>query len=100
LGIWLSEKNSDIEKIIEKYKFDYIQIMGIEKVGFGGQKISPKVFKKALYFSEKFPKIPIQVDGGVKTENSAKLLENGVVRFVSGSGIFGAEDIKKRIKEF
>lgn len=100
LGVWLSEKNSVIVKNLEKYNFSYIQIMGIEKVGFGGQEISPKVFKKIKYFSEKFPKIPIQVDGGVKVENSKKLWENGARRFVSGSGIFLAENINNRIKEF
>ena len=74
--------------------------MGIEKVGFGGQKVSNKVFTKAKYFSEKFPKIPVQVDGGVKVENSQRLFKNGVVRFVSGSGVFNTSNIKKRIGEF
>ena len=100
LGVWLLEKNSDIEKLLKKYNFKYIQIMGIEKVGFGGQKISKKIFKKAKYFSEKFPKIPVQVDGGVKVENSKELFKNGVSRFVSGSGFFGTKDLKKRKSEF
>ena len=74
--------------------------MGIEKVGFGGQKISPKVFKKAKYFSEKFPNLPIQVDGGVKLENSKKLFENGVSKFVSGSGIFSEKNLGEIILSF
>jgi ribulose-phosphate 3-epimerase len=74
--------------------------MGIEKVGFGGQKLSSKVFKKAKYFSQKFPEIKIQIDGGVKIENSFELFQNGVSRFVSGSGIFKAKNIKKQIENF
>lgn len=100
VAIWLSEKNEDIEKILKKYPFKYLQIMGIEKVGYGGQKISDKVFEKVKYFSKKFPNLPIQVDGGVKIENSKKLEKNGVSRFVSGSGIFGVMDINGRIGEF
>lgn len=100
LGIWLSEKNSDVEKVLRKNKFNYIQIMGIENVGFGGQEISLKVFKKAKYFSEKFPELSIQVDGGVKVKNSKELFQNGTSRFVSGSGVFKSDDIKERLLEF
>lgn len=88
LGIWLSDDNKKISKILEKFKFDYIQIMGIEKVGFGGQKLSPRVFQKIKYFQKKFPKKIIQIDGGVKTDNAEKLKKVGATRLVSGSGFF------------
>jgi ribulose-phosphate 3-epimerase len=100
LGIWLNDDNKKVTKLLEEYPFDYIQIMGIEKVGFGGQKLSKKVFKKVAYFFKKYPELPIQVDGGVKLENLKKLKEVGVSRFVSGSGIFAYENIKERIKEY
>ncbi len=100
LGIWLSNDTKKVNKILEKYKFDYIQIMGIEKVGYGGQKISEKVFKKAKYFFLKYPNLNIQVDGGVKLKNSQKLFLNGVSNFVVGSDIYGVDNIEERIKEF
>ncbi len=74
--------------------------MGIEKVGFGGQKLSVGVYRRARYFIQRYPDLPIQVDGGVKLENARRLSEAGVSRFVAGSGIFGAENIKERINEF
>ncbi len=100
LGIWLNDENKKINNILEKYPFDYIQIMGIEKVGYGGQKLSENVFKKIKYFAKKYPNLPIQIDGGVKIENSEKLKKAGATLLVSGSGIFGAKNIAERIEEF
>ena len=101
LGVQIKHKcKSDILKVFEKYNFKYIQFMGIEKIGFGGQKLSSKVFRKIRKFHKLKPEFSIQVDGGVKKENSQKLAEAGVNRFVAGSGIFGAENLEKRIKEF
>lgn len=74
--------------------------MGIEKVGYGGQKLSNRVYGKIKYFHKNFPKLPIQVDGGVKVKNSAKLKKAGVTRLVSGSGFFEADNLEKRVKEF
>ncbi len=100
LGVWLSDDVKKVNKVLKKFNFDYIQIMGIEKVGYGGQKLSQKVYKKAKYFSQKYPNMPIQVDGGVKVENAKKLAKNGVTSFVAGSGIYSAENISERMKEF
>lgn len=100
LGIWISDDVKRINKILEKYDFDYIQVMGIEKVGYGGQKLSEKVFKKVKYFSKKYPKMFIQVDGGVKIDNSKRLSENGVCGFVAGSGIYNSEGVKENIENF
>ena len=100
LGIWLFDDVRQVKKILEKYPFNYIQIMGIEKVGYGGQKLSNRVYGKIKYFHKNFPKLPIQVDGGVKVKNSAKLKKAGVTRLVSGSGFFEADNLEKRVKEF
>ncbi len=100
LGIWLTDDVKKVSKILNKFSFDYIQIMGIEKVGFGGQKLSAKVYGKIRYFHKKFPKLPIQIDGGVKIHNSQKLKKAGAIRLVSGSGFFEAADLKKRAQEF
>lgn len=100
LGIKIQNTSKEIDYLLEKYNFDYVQFMGIEKIGFGGQKISPKVFKKIENFVKKYPEIFVQTDGGVKIENALKLKKSGVCSFVSGSGIYKSENIEKRIKEF
>ncbi len=90
----------DIIKIFNKYNFDFIQFMGIEKIGYGGQKMSHKVFRKIRKFHQLLPNIPISVDGGVKVYNSKKLIKSGVTDLVSGSGYFSADNLKNRIQEF
>ncbi len=100
LGIWLSDNSQKISTLLKKYPFDYIQIMGIEKVGFGGQKLSSKIFKKIKYFQKNFPNLPIQIDGGVKIENTYQLTKAGAIYLVSGSGFFGAKNLNQRTKEF
>ena len=100
LAVQIQHKEKDYVKLFEKYNFDYIQFMGIEKIGYGGQKLTPKVYQKIKSFKKKYPKIPISVDGGVKIENAKKLKEAGATRLVSGSGLFKAENIETRIKEF
>jgi len=100
LGIWLSDDVKKINKLMEKYNFDYIQIMGIDKVGYGGQKLSKKIFKKIEYFSKKYPEKVIQIDGGVKITNVQKLKKFGASSFVVGSGIYKTKNIKNIIEEF
>gem|GEM_PF-6124224 len=96
----INEKEKDYLKVFEKYNFDYIQFMGIEKIGYSGQKLTTKIYKKIESFVEKYPGVFISVDGGVKLGNSKKLKDVGVNRFVSGSGIFEAENINERVEEF
>ncbi len=100
LAIKIQEKDTNYQKIFKKYPFSFIQFMGIEKIGYGGQNFSFKVFKKIENFRKNNPKIPISVDGGVKIENTKKLKSSGATRLVSGSGIFKAKDKKKIIEEF
>lgn len=88
LGVHLHHKNTDILKILDKYPFSYVQVMGIEKVGFGGQKFSEKTYSKIRALKSARPKIEIAVDGGVKVENAGKLIKAGATRLSSGSGLF------------
>ena len=72
--------------------------------GFGGQSFIPameekiKSLKKII--DEKNLDIILEVDGGVKLDNAKKLLDLGADLLVVGSGIFGADDVVSRIKEF
>ena len=101
LGVQIKHQcKKDILAVFEKYPFDYVQFMGIEKIGYGGQELSPKVFRKIKKFRKLKEEIPISVDGGVKIFNAEKLKEVGATRLVSGSGFFGAENLKERLKEF
>ena len=81
-------------------KVDFIQLMGIEKIGFQGQEFSEKVFDKIKEVREIDKNITISIDGGVNLGNAQRLIDAGVNRLVSGSAIFEGGDIKGTINEF
>ena len=92
LAVHLHHKNSEIFKMLESHPFKYVQVMGIEKVGFGGQSFSNKTYAKVRAIRKKYPKLDIAIDGGVKVNNAKKLIEAGATQLSSGSGIFKYED--------
>lgn len=91
----------NIEYILDD--IDLILIMTVNP-GFGGQSfitaMEDKIKKTRKLIDEKNLDIILQVDGGVKLENAKRISDLGADLLVVGSGIFGAEDIVKRIKEF
>mgnify|MGYP000906150000 CR=1 FL=1 len=91
----LAIKASTPISIIDKYidKIEYIQIMGIDKVGFQGQHFNPKVFEKIKEIKDKYKDIVIQIDGGVSLSNSVLLDHAGADRLVVGSALFDSENI-------
>ena len=88
LGVHHSTSLSYVNSLIHNFPFAGIQVMGIERIGFGGQPLTPHTFSLIRSLHEQFPKLPISVDGGVKVDNAARLFKAGATRLVSGSGIF------------
>ncbi|MCI0532862.1 hypothetical protein L0Y49_01430 [bacterium] len=79
-------------------KVDFIQCMGIARVGFSGEQFDERVLEKILDFKEKFPRVIIQVDGGVNLESAPRLIAAGADRLVANSAIFGNNDIPAAIE--
>ncbi|PIT96594.1 hypothetical protein COT82_02375 [Candidatus Campbellbacteria bacterium CG10_big_fil_rev_8_21_14_0_10_35_52] len=99
LGIALNT-NTPNERIYQLiWKIDFIQFMGIEKIGFQGQNFDERVVKKITDLREKFSGIIISVDGGVNIENAPRLIKAGVNRLVSGSAIFESGDIEDTVSK-
>lgn len=100
LAIRLDHTRREVRKALENYgEFSYIQIMGIEKVGYSGQKLSPKVYDRIRRFRRAFPDMDIQIDGGVKGEHAEKLIAAGANRLGMNSGLFAHKDIKQFLQE-
>lgn len=79
---------------------DFVQCMGIDKVGFQGQDFDKKVLKYIKTLREKFPDLVISVDGGVNFDTAPSLIEAGATRLVIGSAIFNTDDIIGTLEEF
>lgn len=100
IGVAIDLK-TDIEEI-KKYedKIQFIQCMGITKVGFQGQKFSPETIDKVKNIKSSYPNLKIQIDGGVSLENAHLLMEAGADRLVVGSALFESEDFVHSYDEF
>ena len=93
--------NSSIDKIEPfKDKIQYIQIMGIDRIGFQGQKFNPKVLGKIEEVKKAYPHLKIQIDGGVTFENAALLKHAGADKLVTGSALFESENIVDTLADF
>jgi ribulose-phosphate 3-epimerase len=70
--------------------------------GFGGQAFIPEVLGKLSEARARIKAsgkdIRLEIDGGVKIDNAAKIAKAGADTFVAGSAIFGSQDYARTIK--
>lgn len=81
-------------------KLDMVLVMTVEP-GFGGQSFMADMLPKIKAIREKTnqvnPDLLIQVDGGIVPETAKLCIEAGADVLVSGSYIFGAENIENAV---
>ncbi len=73
-------------------KIEYVQCMGIARIGRQGQPFDHRVLEKIRVFRGRHPEIPMQVDGGVSLDTARRLIALGVSNLVVGSALLGAPD--------
>lgn len=76
---------------------DFVQVMGIARIGFQGEPFDPSSLERIRALKTKFPNLPISVDGGVNGESAPLLVRAGADRLVSGSYIFKSTNIAETI---
>ncbi len=64
---------------------DYVHLMSIAEIGEQHHPLDERIFDRIKAVREKFPTLPISVDGGITLENYQKLLDCGATRLVVGS---------------
>jgi len=79
---------------------DFVQCMGIEKIGYQGQKFDERVIENIQKLKEKYPDLIISVDGAVDFNTAPALIAAGATRLTSGSVILKSQDIKQTIEDF
>lgn len=79
---------------------DFVQVMGIEKIGFQGQDFNERAIDCIKTLKEKFPDVIISVDGGVNFDTAPALISAGADRLVIGSAIFNSDDIIDTVERF
>ena len=81
-------------------KVDFIQVMGIARIGVQGQPFDERAVERVKQIRAYDRHVPIQVDGGVTPETAKQLLVAGANNLIVGSDIWHADDIKKEIEVF
>ncbi len=72
-------------------EIDMVLIMSVHP-GFGGQVFIPSVLGKIQALRKQYPRLMIQIDGGMDPESAAKARKAGADNIVAGSFIFQASD--------
>ncbi len=98
VAINLATRLEDIYSLIPF--IDFVQCMGIDKIGFQGEAFDEKVLDRIKTLKEKYPELLISVDGGINLETGTALAEVGTDRLIVGSSIFNTDDIIDTIEQF
>lgn len=87
---------------IEPYlrSIDYVQFMGIARIGRQGEPFDKRLIPKIRAFKKKHPQMRVQVDGGVNKETLPLLLRAGVDRAVVGSALWKAPNLRAELASF
>jgi ribulose-phosphate 3-epimerase len=96
LAINVSTPFSLIEPFL--HRCDFVQFMGIARIGKQGEPFDKSVLAKLSAFRKKYPEMPLQIDGGVSLETAPALLQAGVSRLVVGSDLWKAADLTAELK--
>jgi len=78
-----------IESVVEEA--DMILVMSVEP-GYCGQSFHEDAINRVRNYKEKYPEKLIEVDGGVSTDNSARLINAGADILVAGSAVFNSDN--------
>ncbi len=99
IGIAINTTTS-VEKIFPLINLvDFVQCMGIDKIGYQGEGFDERVLGQVKKIKEKYPDLIISVDGGVSYETVEELAIAGAGRLIAGSVIFKSDDIRETISE-
>ncbi len=92
LGIALMPKDTpeSIAPLVDKIYF--VQVMGVEKIGFQGQGVSSHAYELVANLRARYPELIISVDGGVNLETAPLFIKAGADRLVVGSALYGSSD--------
>lgn len=79
---------------------DFVQCMGIERIGFQGEPFDERVLEQIKNLKAKYPELKISVDGGVNENTAPQMVEAGADRLIIGSSLTHSYDMRETIKEF
>ncbi len=88
---------TELEKYIDR--IDFVQCMGIDRIGFQGQPFDERVLDRVRGLRTAFPELPISIDGSVNKNTAKRLVDAGATRLVAGSAILESGDVHSAMEE-
>jgi ribulose-phosphate 3-epimerase len=88
----VSEFDDKVRYIREKYHRIFIQVMGIREIGEQGQLFDESCIERIKHSKQMFGDLEVQVDGAMRPETAAKVLEAGATTAVVGSYLLRHDD--------
>ena len=88
----------DIVQNLNLNDLDCLLIMTIN-AGFSGQEFKPEMLEKIREIREKYPYLPIEVDGGINEITIVEAKNAGASRFVTTSALYSSENISEEFKK-
>ncbi|MHB8710437.1 MAG: beta/alpha barrel domain-containing protein [Minisyncoccota bacterium] len=79
---------------------EYVQFMGIARIGKQAEPFDRRVVERVRAFRERYPELPVQVDGGVSLESARPLVALGVSNLIVGSALSRANDPAAAVAAF
>lgn len=98
LALSLSTPPSALDAYIDD--IDFVQCMGIARIGVQRQPFDERVYDHIAYFKKNYPTLPVQVDGGISLENAPKLLSVGVSTLCVGSHLWHGAEVASELEKF
>ncbi len=99
-GIKPSTPNEKLFEIIDTLGMPgFVQVMGSDSIGHGGEDLDESVFDKIVEIKERYPDLTIAVDIGVNDETAPDLIDAGATKLVSGSFVFESPNIAEAIEQ-
>ena len=99
IGVAISSA-TPVENLFPYLSFvEYVQVMGIAHIGTQGQPFDSTVIERIKTIQEKYPTMPISIDGSVNATTLLELKNLGLHRFIVGSAIVGTTNPKKSYQE-
>ncbi|MFA5799888.1 MAG: ribulose-phosphate 3-epimerase [Candidatus Peribacteraceae bacterium] len=78
-------------------EIDRVLVMSVQP-GFGGQEFVSAVLEKVRALRKRFPRLMIQIDGGIDEETAKLARDAGADNLVAGKAIFSAKDRETMIR--
>lgn len=88
VAIHIHDTLEDIFPLIDEQVVDFVQVMGIEHIGYMGEPFDDRCIDIVQVLRTRYPNLVISIDGGVSEVTIPLLVEAGANRFVSGSAVF------------